>query len=130
MGLHRQFFVTTSFKTQARRFSPTKSCHIKNKFYKTFFCVSIHKNSNEIFILNFFETKLYGILVLNILNIMNSFPQNLSLQNLYIITLRTFIRTCFRNLGVDLIKLFWSKFTYPFCKLDLFTEMQHILLTR
>jgi hypothetical protein len=29
---------------------------------------------------------------------------------------------------VDLIKLFWRKFTYSFCKLDLFIEIQQIQL--
>ncbi len=28
--------------------------------------------------------------------------------------------------GAELIKLFWSKITYSFCKLDLFIEMQQI----
>jgi hypothetical protein len=29
--------------------------------------------------------------------------------------------------GVNVIKLFWRKFTYSFCKLDLFIPMQQIL---
>jgi hypothetical protein len=30
--------------------------------------------------------------------------------------------------GVDFKKLFWHKFTYSFCKLDLFTAIQQIWL--